>query len=85
MSYLDDQYGFDLASTSIEDAATTPYYNIVGGKGCISIPATSPVSLRVYTIGGQLVRSIEVTQAHPIVDGFQPGIYVVGGQKVAVK
>ena len=85
VNYLDDQYGFDLASTSIEDAATTPYYNIVGGKGCISIHATSPVSLRVYTIGGQLVRSIEVNQAHTIVDGFQPGIYVVGGQKVAVK
>ena len=43
------------------------------------------MNLSVYTLGGQLVRSLHINQAHTVLDGFQPGIYIVGGQKVAVK
>lgn len=87
IAYLDDQYGFDPTTLGLEQApgSATPYYNVVGGKGCISIHAPEPVSLRVYGIGGQYLRTIRTEQSQTIVGGFRPGVYVIGSQKVVVQ
>lgn len=87
IEFLDRQYDFDPATVGIgqNTADSTPYYNVVGGRGCISIHAPEPVSLRVYSIGGQYLRTIDTEQSQTVVGGFQPGIYIIGTQKVVVR
>ena len=86
VDYLDNQYGFDPTTVGLSQVAQdAPYFSAAGGKGCISIHAPEACSLPIYSIGGVLLRTVHTTQSQTIIDGFTPGVYIVGDKKVIVK
>lgn len=86
IAYLDTQYEYD-PTAGIHDAPTISrtFLGATGGKGCISYQTTQPQILRIYTIGGQLIRQIQTGKGIASEKGFMPGIYIVKGIKVIVK
>lgn len=84
---LDAQYGYieptGMGAVKAEDSRT--YFGVSGGKGQIAIHSLEPQTLYIYNMGGRLVRKVQTAQSLTVVDGFQPGIYVVGGKKVIVQ
>ena len=86
VAYLDEQYGYVPPVDGVETVNdSNVHFHVMGGKGCISIHAASPVTLSVYALGGNQIRTITTQQGQTVVSGFQPGVYIVGGQKVLVK
>lgn len=84
---LDAQYGYieptGTGAVKAEDSRT--YFGVSGGKGQIAIHSPQPQTLPIYNMSGRLVRTVCTVQSLTVVDGFQPGIYVVGGKKVIVQ
>lgn len=93
LAYLDDQYSYVAPEPEPEpkpDGISTPvsendYVGATGGHGTISIHVTHPMSVNIYTIGGALVRTVSLTQSVTTLEGFNAGMYIVGGKKVFVK
>lgn len=83
VAYLDNYYGYD--ATGISPIATTDDYLAVAGKsGSIAINCSQPRTIRIYTAGGQLVRTAHLTQTFTELTGFSAGVYIVAGKKVIV-
>lgn len=86
LAYLDDQYEYTKPETpegiiSVENS----HIGISGGKGAIAISVSHPTPLRIYNVGGTLVRTVDVTDNFTVIEGFTPGIYIVAGKKVVVR
>lgn len=86
LAYLDKQYSY----VPVVDGIQTPVTDEVlvsaeGGHGSITLTATSKTSVKVYTVSGQLVRTVNLSQPVMQVDGLNAGMYIVGNQKVIVK
>jgi hypothetical protein len=58
---------------------------VSGGVGCLSVSSLIAQTVKIYSLSGQLVRNLEVSQGVTRVDGLQPGVYVVAGKKVLVR
>ncbi len=86
LAFLDEQYGFDV-STGLNTSLTADDAHITatGGNGSISVHATETANVRIYTVGGQLVRNVRLDQPHAVLTGFAPGVYVVNDIKVVVR
>ena len=54
-------------------------------NGRIGITATEDTVVSVYTIGGQLIRVLDVREGKQTYSGFKPGMYIVGQKKLRVK
>lgn len=84
---LDAQYGYiepdAIGTVTVEK--NKPYFGLSGGKGQIAIHSPQPQTLSIYNMSGRLIRTVRTVQSLTVVDGFLPGIYVVGGKKVIVK
>ena len=87
LSYLDEQYGYTPVSDGAADAPVTDegHLAVSGGQGSIFIHSTRPQDIRIYTVGGQLVRCLTPTQPQTVIDGLGAGLYIVNGQKVVVR
>ena len=86
LDYLDDQYSYVPIVDGIQRPATDEtFISAEGGTGCITIEANKVSSVRIYNIGGQLVRTVSLNQPLTLVNGLSAGVYLVGNKKVIVK
>lgn len=87
MAVLDDKYGYTPPAIpeGIAAAPAAEGLTAVGGQGTISLTATHPVSVSLYTISGQQVRRLRLGAGTTEVSGLVPGLYLVGGHKVCVR
>ena len=83
--WLDNKYGFDPLTVGVNEAKAEGYLSVSGGKGVMAITAGKAQCIGVYTSAGVLVRSLQLQPGQNRIGGLQPGIYVVGGHKVAVQ
>lgn len=85
IAFLDDKYGYDPLASSLNEARAEAYFQAVGGKGAIAITAGKAQSVNLYNGSGILLRKVQLDQGFNTVGGLMPGIYIVGGSKVAVE
>ncbi|MGN0086508.1 MAG: CotH kinase family protein [Alloprevotella sp.] len=86
LTYLDEQYSYTapIVPDGIEQVADS-YVGVSGGTGCVHLNLSAPQTVKVYTAGGQLVRTVNAGQGHSSISGLTPGVYIVCGQKAIVR
>lgn len=52
---------------------------------CIVIETNKTCNVKIYSLGGQLVRTVSLDQPITKVEGLNAGVYIVGKQKVVVR
>ncbi len=70
--------------TELDDLAISSL-QVVGGTGCITVTAAQTLPVTVVDLSGRVVTQRVVEAGTTVIDGLQPGIYIVAGQKVVVK
>lgn len=85
LEWLDSKYGYDPEVVGINAATAENYFSVTGGKGRMAVTAGKAQVVRIHHLSGRLVRTVQLNSGLNVVDGLQPGIYLVGGQKVAVE
>ena len=83
LKYLDKQYGY--VKVDAIDRVDTNQLTIYAGEGSITLSSDVPQTIKLYTIGGQLCRVVEIAEGYTQIDGLSRGIYLVNGKKVLVK
>lgn len=85
MAALDEKYGYDPSlPDGIAAAPSVEGLTVTGGSGVIYLTATHPVGVSIYNVSGQQVRRLQVGVGSVEVGPLDPGLYLVGGQKVSV-
>lgn len=69
--------------TELDDLAISSL-QVVGGTGCITVTAAQTLPVTVVDLSGRVVTQRDVEAGTTVIDGLQPGIYIVAGQKVIV-
>lgn len=82
---LDEKYGFDPVASSINEAQSEAYFEVLGADGSIAINTGKAQTVKVYGLDGKLVRATELNRGFNTIDGLSGGIYIVNGEKVLVK
>lgn len=82
MGILDENDNDVTGISSVENAAGE--FTVNGGNGAISINADKAQTVKVYTVGGALVKSADV-EAGATSLPVSAGMYIVNGNKVVVK
>lgn len=90
LAYLDNQYNYTAPQEpeipdGIRGVKTGKYVGATGGKGSIEFHVFEPQTVSIYSVSGQLVRTVSLTEGLTSVGGLQPGVYVAGGTKVIVR
>lgn len=57
---------------------------VTGGTGCITVTAAQTMPLTVVDLSGRVVATRDLEPGTTMIDGLQPGIYIVAGTKVIV-
>ena len=85
IQHLDQQYNYSPIINGIQQPLTNDsFVDATGGRGCITLHATKPTMVRIHNMSGRLVQTVNLSRSLMQVDGLAPGIYLVGGKKVAV-
>ena len=69
----------------LNSAKAESYLKVSGGRSALGITAGKAQTVEIYSAAGALVRQLHLTEGFHTVGGLQPGVYVVGGQKVLVQ
>ena len=85
IDFLDEKYGYDPVLEGLNTAKAESYLKVSGGRGALGITAGKAQTVKIYSASGALVRQLHLTEGFHTVGGLQPGVYVVGGQKVLVQ
>ena len=81
---LDEQYGYDEEANGISNVIVDRF-TISGARGRIIVTSDNGIRLRVYNMGGVLLRTFDALPGVSEISGLMPGIYVVNGKKAIVK
>lgn len=85
IQHLDQQYDYSPIINGIQQPLTNDsFVDATGGRGCITLHATKPTMVRIHNMSGRLVQTVNLSRSLMQMDGLAPGIYLVGGKKVAV-
>ena len=82
---LDEKYGYDPAVTAIDQAKANSYFSVCGGNGAIAVNVAQPTLVRIYTLQGMLIRTVNVSSGLTPIRGLAAGAYIVNGRKVLVR
>lgn len=63
---------------------TADSLSVTGGQGCITVTSPQAIAVTVYDLAGRTVAQRDIAAGQTVIDGLQPGIYIVAGQKVVV-
>ncbi len=70
--------------TAVETVAADGF-SARGGAGSILIETGEDVEIMVVNVGGAVLRQESLAAGQHVLEGFEPGIYLVNGEKVLVK
>lgn len=86
LEYLDKQYNYVPVVDGIQTpTANEAFFTATGGSRCIVIETNKTCNVKIYSLGGQLVRTVSLDQPITKVEGLNAGVYIVGKQKVVVR
>lgn len=71
--------------TGLDQPGAAEGITVAGGTGCITANAAQATTLTVYDLAGRVVLQRDIEAGQTVIDGLQPGIYIVAGHKVLVK
>ena len=69
--------------TAIEEVEATGF-NATGGKGSIILNTEKAVKAQIIDLTGRIISERDYAPGNHVVDGLEPGIYIVNKQKVRV-
>lgn len=72
-------------STGISQVTAQSNIRISSAAGVLTIVSAESKLIPVYSISGQFITKLSVSAGVPAQVNLRPGIYIVGGRKVAVK
>ena len=75
--------GISSTPTGISNLTQGTKVSVKGGT--LQVTADRETTLRLYTLGGTLLRSLHIRKGTNSIDGLHPGVYFVGNQKIIVK
>ncbi len=81
---LDEQYGYDAEANGISNVIVDRF-TISGADGRIIVTSDNGIKLRVYNMGGVLLRTFDAPPSVSEISGLMPGVYIVNGKKALVK
>lgn len=86
LEFLDKQYNYSPVVDGIQTpTANEAFFTATGGSRCIVIETNKTCNVKIYSLGGQLVRTVSLDQPITKVEGLNAGVYIVGKQKVVVR
>lgn len=86
LKFLDKQYNYSPVVDGIQTPTTNEaFFTTTGGSRCIVIETNKTCNVKIYSLGGQLVRTVSLDQPITKVEGLNAGVYIVGKQKVVVR
>ena len=86
LKFLDKQYNYSPVVDGIQTpTANEAFFTATGGSRCIVIETNKTCNVKIYSLGGQLVRTVSLDQPITKVEGLNAGVYIVGKQKVVVR
>lgn len=86
LEFLDKQYNYSPVVDGIQTpTANEAFFTATGGNRCIVIETNKTCNVKIYSLGGQLVRTVSLDQPITKVEGLNAGVYIVGKQKVVVR
>lgn len=86
LEFLDKQYNYSPVVDGIQTPTTNEaFFTATGGSRCIVIETNKTCNVKIYSLGGQLVRTVSLDQPITKVEGLNAGVYIVGKQKVVVR
>lgn len=86
LEFLDKQYNYSPVVDGIQTPTTNEaFFTATGGNRCIVIETNKTCNVKIYSLGGQLVRTVSLDQPITKVEGLNAGVYIVGKQKVVVR
>lgn len=85
LAALDEKYGYDASTSSVNQAKSESYFSATGGSRAICLVTGEARTASIYTLSGTLIRTVRLQAGQNILTGFAPGVYVVNGQKVIVR
>ena len=86
LEYLDKQYNYVPVVDGIQTpTANEAFFTATGESRCIVIETNKTCNVKIYSLGGQLVRTVSLDQPITKVEGLNAGVYIVGKQKVVVR
>lgn len=86
LNFLDKQYNYSPVVDGIQTPTTNEaFFTATGGSRCIVIETNKTCNVKIYSLGGQLVRTVSLDQPITKVEGLNAGVYIVGKQKVVVR
>lgn len=86
LKFLDKQYNYSPVVDGIQTPTTNEaFFTATGGSRCIVIETNKTCNVKIYSLGGQLVRTVSLDQPITKVEGLNAGVYIVGKQKVVVR
>lgn len=86
LKFLDKQYNYSPVVDGIQTpTANEAFFTATGGNRCIVIETNKTCNVKIYSLGGQLVRTVSLDQPITKVEGLNAGVYIVGKQKVVVR
>ncbi|MBQ9218983.1 MAG: starch-binding protein [Muribaculaceae bacterium] len=71
--------------TGLDQPGAAEGITVAGGTRCITANAAQATTLTVYDLAGRVVLQRDIEAGQTVIDGLQPGIYIVAGHKVLVK
>ena len=71
--------------TGLDQPGAAESITVAGGTRCITANAAQATTLTVYDLAGRVVLQRDIEAGQTVIDGLQPGIYIVAGHKVLVK
>ncbi len=80
---MDDQKGVEEVNPS--DGNRNPKMIIYPRGRRVIVESPESTTLNMYTIGGQLIRVLDVREGTNSYSGFGPGIYIVGQKRLLLK
>lgn len=86
LEFLDKQYNYSPVVDGIQTpTANEAFFTATGGSRCIVIETNKTCNVKIYSLGGLLVRTVSLDQPITKVEGLNAGVYIVGKQKVVVR
>lgn len=86
LEFLDKQYNYSPVVDGIQTPTSNEaFFTATGGSRCIVIETNKTCNVKIYSLGGQLVRTVSLDQPITKVEGLNAGVYIVGKQKVVVR
>ncbi len=86
-AFAEGLYDSEISELAVNSGDGVETVSLYGVKICkeandVIVYSDKTLSIPVYTLGGQLVRLVEVKEGHNRIEGLDRGVYIIGNVKI---